>query len=278
MAVVRLGGGDDTFRATEKTSGFSDGSAVHGGNGDDAIAVGTGGPRDPWWSDLFLSGGNGDDDLVLRGGFDSVLQGGPGDDVLRAQGDGNLLVGGSGNDSLDAWRMVVADDPSYLFGGPGDDILRSSSPPIAGTTEGPAAGNVMTGGPGRDSFVLNTSNNVSDVRATNDDDGTASAGDVVIGTFNVVTDYETGESLVLGAGSNVGSPVEFDATGHPIVPDGQYAALRGDLSAATEFVVDPHGDDLLIVFDDAAIGTDQAAYQGSVVLLGVTDADTVLVG
>ena len=139
-------------------------------------------------------------------------------------------------------------------------------------------GNVMAGGPGRDSFVLNIPSNVSAVRATNDDDGVASAGDAVVGTFNVVVDYEAGEPLVLGAGSAVGSPVEFDAAGHPIVPDGQYAALRGDLSTATEFVVDPQGDDLLIVFDDAAIPSDSAAYQGSVVLLGVADAGTVLIG
>lgn len=52
----------------------------------------------------------------------------------------------------------------------------------------------------------------------------------------------------------------------------------GSLSATTEFTVDPCGHDLLVVFDDAAIAGDAPVFEGSVVLLGVMDAGTVLVG
>lgn len=278
MATVRLGGGDDTFRVTEKTSEFPDGSRVYGGNGDDVIAVGTGSPRGPAWRDLLLSGGNGEDELVLRIGFDSTLRGGRGDDALTVLGGGNRLLGGRGEDELDA-ELMSSDSVNHLFGGRGDDVLRSSSPPVVRPGgDDPVGGNVLTGGPGRDSFVLNTPSNFSNVRATNDDDGVASPGDLVIGNFNVITDYEAGEPISMGTSSAVGSPVEFDAAGHPLVPDGQHAVLLGRFSAQTEFTVDPCGDDLLIVFDDAASGGDMPAFQGSVVLLGVTDAGAVLIG
>lgn len=278
MATVRLGRGDDTFRVEQATPDFPDGSRVHGGGGDDVIAVGTGAPREPGWRDLLLSGGGGDDELVLLVGFDSVLRGGRGDDALRVLGGGNWLEGGRGEDTLDA-TLMSADGGNHLFGGGGDDVLRSTSPPIvAPGGNDPVGGNDMTGGPGRDSFVLNTPSNLSNVRATNDDDGVASAGDLVVGTFNVITDYEAGEPISLGAGSAVGSPVRLDPTGHPIVPDGQYGVLRGDLLAPTEFRVDPCGDDLLVVFDDAAFGGDMPTFQGSVALLGFTDAGALLIG
>jgi hypothetical protein len=83
-----------------------------------------------------LSGGNGDDKIVVRGRVtsDLALDGGRGDDNLRG-GDGNeTFVGGSGHD-----RLVGGGGKDLLSGGAGDDYI-----------SGGGGSDVAVGGSGKD--------------------------------------------------------------------------------------------------------------------------------
>ncbi len=65
--------------------------AVSGGNGDDMLVI--------YGSNSALNGDNGNDWLAAIGGNDSV-DGGRGDDMLYVQGDYNTLTGGRGADTF----------------------------------------------------------------------------------------------------------------------------------------------------------------------------------
>ncbi len=81
---------------------------VHGGEGNDLIAVDNDLKADAW---LYGDGGN---DVLIGGGGNDLLMGGTGNDVLTARGGRDILIGGTGAD--------------VLFGGSGGDLL------IAGST------------------------------------------------------------------------------------------------------------------------------------------------
>ena len=73
------------------------------------------------------TGGQGDDTIQVVGGFESVVEGGPGDDALIG-GDGtDTLSGGIGEDTLDGGggrdtlHGGIGDD--HLYGGDGDDTI-----------------------------------------------------------------------------------------------------------------------------------------------------------
>ena len=130
MAVFKLGNGDDVFNPFQPVllPGWTANSVVYGGNGDDSIlATVTPG--------VVVHGGNGDDTVAI-GGF---------------RGGGSAAYGGNGDDAL----SVEGFPGHVLDGGRGDDVLTSASGPVGGLLP-TAQGTRMTGGPGHDTFVLDS--------------------------------------------------------------------------------------------------------------------------
>jgi Domain of unknown function (DUF4114)/RTX calcium-binding nonapeptide repeat (4 copies) len=104
-----------------------------------------------------LAGDAGNDTLdATRGRGSNKLSGGTGDDILLA-GTNDLLVGDAGNDTLDASQGTGR---NRLFGGIGDDELFAGiNDLLAGdagsdTLDAGVGGNTLTGGNGRDRFIL----------------------------------------------------------------------------------------------------------------------------
>ncbi len=213
-----------------------------------------------------MSGGNGEDTILLDAG-NSVALGGNGDDVLTS-------IGGLGN---------------ALRGGNGDDLLISF-----GGGSGMGQGNTLTGGPGEDTFRFTNPGNLVVTRDAGND-RLVSDGDVFLGPTDTITDYRAGELIEL---RTFGGPEQVppytrvedvalipdpipqpEAAGRfrPVVGDGQYALIRGDFAGEGVFNVASDGADLLVVYDPFN-GVDDNIAQGSLVLLGVTDPNSVLIG
>ena len=151
-SLANLGAGDDRFVAAP---GFPDRLRLLSGEGNDTL---TGGVANDVINggngDNVLDGREGDDDVTLgnppRTQFGSfpkgknVLRGGDGKDFLFG-GDGDDLVeGGAGPDSVSGGRGL-----DRLIGGDGDDSLN-------GTEDAFQRRDVLDGGPGADSFLGDT--------------------------------------------------------------------------------------------------------------------------
>jgi len=126
-------------------------------------------------------------------------------------------------------------------------------------------------------------------------DRVVSDGDVFLGPTDAITDYRAGELIELrtylvpedvppytriDGVALIPDPVDSpDAAGRfrPVVGDGQYALVRGDFAGNGVFNVASGGDDLLVIYDSFS-GDDDNIAQGSLVLLGFTDANSVLIG
>lgn len=259
MPVYRLGSGDDFFDSLS-VSNWSDGSQVFGGNGDDTIIARGFAPT--LAGNLLVSGGNGDDTLLLDAGNSTAL-GGNGDDVLTSTGGLN----------------------NTLRGGNGDDLMISY-----GGGSGMGQGNTLSGGLGRDTFRFTNPGNLV-VTEDAGDDRVVSDGDVFLGPTDVITDYGPGEFIQLrtyGGPEDVPAPVRIEDVAlipdplsatyfRPVVGDGEYALFRGDFAGEGVFTVASGGADTLVVYDAFGSGDDNIA-QGSLVLLGVTDPGSVLIG
>lgn len=259
MPVYRLGNGDDFFDSANASDWTND-SQVFGGNGDDTIIARALSPT--FTGRLSVSGGNGDDTILLDAS-NSTASGGNGDDVLTS-------TGGLGN---------------TLRGGNGDDVLISY-----GGGSGMGEGNTLTGGLGRDTFRLTNPGNLV-VTEDAGDDRVVSDGDVFLGPTDVITDYAPGEFIELrtyGGPEDVPPPVRVEDVAlipdplsetyfRPVVGDGEYALFRGDFAGEGVFTVAAGGSDTLVVYDAFGSGDDNIA-QGSLVLLGVTDPGSVLIG
>lgn len=250
MTVYTLGNGDDTFNPFQPVQlpGWTDYSVVYGGNGGDLIeATGRVG--------VSAYGENGEDTLVI-GGFRSprgAAYGGNGADVLS-------VVGASGH---------------VLDGGRGDDVLISASGPIGGglwTDQGA----FMTGGPGDDTFVLDSG---AEVFVFPNPDGILSEGDLIRGIIDVVADYQAGELIDL-PGTLAPGPVGVPGyTTGPVflsTSPGEYGIVRGDLAGPGQFTIAASGDDLLIVYQRG--DETNAGGGGAVAILGVAQPELLLIG
>lgn len=178
---VDAGAGDDIVR------GGAGGDTLLGGAGDDWLA-GEGG--DDW-----LSGDEGDDTL-LGGEGDDWLDGGEGDDWLAGGWGDDTLLGGAGSDTLDGgagddvlWGLFPEgrDDSEvdFLNGGEGDDTLWLGS------------GDIGTGGPGADSFMLPSWMAGGDGAAILDHDG---AGDRIVVVVDPATHPDPQLTVAPGEG------------------------------------------------------------------------------
>ena len=240
MPVYRLGNGDNFFDSLS-VSDWINGSQVYGGNGDDTITARGYAPT--LAGNLLVSGGNGDDTLLLDAGNSTAL-GGNGDDLLISFGGGS----------------------------------------------GMGRGNTLSGGPGQDTFRFTNSGNLV-VTQDAGGDRVVSDGDVFLGPTDVITDYGPREFIQLrtyGGPEDVPPPVRIEDVAlipdplsatyfRPVVGDGEYALFRGDFAGEGVFTVASGGDDTLVVYD-AFGGGDNDIAQGSLVLLGVTDPGSVLIG
>lgn len=271
-------GGNDTI-TSEGSPGAELGNAIFGGGGKDEITA--------YGARNLISGGSGDDAITFGFGAGPAEYnrgyGGSGDDTLAAYGSFNTLYGGTGDDSLTISGQRVRDGNAYggagkdalngdgfnirLHGGSGDDQLtgRSSSISTDATVD---AGVIFTGGSGRDSFTATSS---TLLLAQGDTNGLVSAGDVISGVLNVITDYEAGERIDIDAGSRQTGPVRLvdPETGPPdrLSPElaaGRYAEFHGELTAAGRFTVGDEGPDLLLLYNGS--GDDPSLARGALVL------------
>lgn len=251
MPVYPLGNGDDSFDSGEVPDWTND-SAVLGGNGDDDIVARALPPA--LESRLFVAGGNGRDTILLDA-FNSFAFGENGADTLVSTGGfGNAVDGGNGNDVL---------------------LSLSASSGMQELT-------TLTGGTGRDGFEFV---NIGKLVVTRDaaGDGVVSEADTLLGPMDVITDYERGEFIAIRAFDRAGeSPLIADPLSpadrfRPVVGDGQHVVFRGTYEDDGAFTVGSAGGDLLVIYDEFDF-EDNTVAQGSLVLLGVTDADSVSIG
>lgn len=270
MSDHRLGNGADYFEIFQP-DGYSSARRIYGENGNDTILM----VQKPFWIAAYsvLADGCRGDDYIALDGSGNTLLGGPGDDTLRAGtfsffgeiGFGNILDGGSGDDLLVS-RSSALYRPAFFDGG---------------------LGNSLTGGRGTDTFDVRT---VSDLYVVNDANGAGqgvvSEGDQIFGLFDLITDYEPGETLLINAAVPAAGPVQlggpqhntflYGIHAHLVLADGEYAAFRGTYEGGSAFLVDAGGSDLLVAAD-VSDGRDDA-IQSSVVLQNVTSLDAVLIG
>jgi Ca2+-binding RTX toxin-like protein len=124
---VRLRGqaGSDSFDVSTRLftipAAGSRESIVSGGNGNDTIALGTGGQGCGTPAEL---NGDAGDDTITGSACADHLNGGSGDDTLDGSNDSDVVRGGSGDDSLATFVDAAADT---LDGGAGADTLRYSA-------------------------------------------------------------------------------------------------------------------------------------------------------
>lgn len=117
------------------TTGAGD-DMVNSGAGDDTIDASGGGNNT-------INAGDGDD-VVTGGAGDDVINGSLGADNLNGGGGSDRLAGGFGMDVLTANDEGGTNAPDTLFGGGAADVLIGDD------------GDIMTGGDGLDTFVIET--------------------------------------------------------------------------------------------------------------------------
>lgn len=145
--------GDDTLiggDGADELCGDEGDDSIFGGNGQDFLVGGDG-------NDTIYGGADGD--MVFGSDGDDLLYGDAGDDVLQGGFGADTLFGGDGNDTLDGtysgglngFGPFDEDQADQLFGGDGDDMIMIG------------AGDVATGGEGRDIFITGSYIEIADV-------------------------------------------------------------------------------------------------------------------
>ena len=194
-------GGDDVI-----ITGQGD-NIVYGGAGDDLIEARNGNDT--------IDGGDGDDVINGNGG-DDIISGGAGDDTIEGGAGADTLDGGEGNDRLDGGQgrdiLTGGNGNDILFGRAGDDQLFGG----AGNDElrGNAGNDYLYGGAGSNTLF-----------GGNGDDVFAFNGDDVGNGFNLVRDYEAGDTVELF--NTVDADVVFEQVGNSTLlsVDGNFVAL-----------------------------------------------------
>ncbi|MEM9485750.1 MAG: CAP domain-containing protein, partial [Cyanobacteria bacterium P01_F01_bin.116] len=170
-------GGNDKLYGNEGKDvirGDDGNDQIWGGSGDDRIGGGAG-------NDV-IRGDDGNDQIWGSSGNDRI-GGGAGNDVIRG-GSGNDKIWGSfGND-----RLLGETGSDKLVGGDGNDILQGSGGQTASEKD------VMTGGKGRDKFILGNQSGAFY------DDG--KAGSMGTSNYALITDLNQGDVIQLSNDHN----------------------------------------------------------------------------
>jgi Ca2+-binding RTX toxin-like protein len=197
-------GGDDIL------TGLSGNDSIWGGAGDDFLSGAAGNDEIHGGGGLdVIDGGDGDDKLHGQDG-DDAIHGGDGADLIdggadtdRIWGDNgdDTLSGGAGTDTLAGGdgddRLSGGLDDDTLFGSYGNDVLVGG----AGndTLYGEDGADILSGGAGRDYFVFNF------------------VGDSIVGSADVIRDFEVGVDFIdlsgFDANANVDDQQFFDFIG-----------------------------------------------------------------
>lgn len=224
-------------------------------------------------------GGNSWDWISIFGNH-NLIDGGNGNDWLSVMGSDNTVVGGNGDDVLAAASMQeYSAAENTLDGGRGNDTFDTFGASASAVS---GVGALITGGLGMDQFHLRQN---SDVMLNNEDSyGRESIqdGDTIQGVFDVITDYAAGELLDIGVTQLRTDPMGlthmWPGHSHLTLNDGEYALVRGNWGGSGEFDVASDGADTLVVFDFDPPQENYFEYNGSVVLVGVSDAASINVG
>jgi len=235
-----LGNGADIFNAATAIPTFATGSQVFGENGEDRITANG-------FNSLVLDGGNGSDTIAASGEFIKIL-GGSGADQLTLDGRVGVVDGGSGADTITAINT---------FG----NVFSS---------------NTLTGGSGLDTFIIQNTNLFEVSNRGNS--AIVDNADQILGGFDIITDFQRGETLDVPASALAPLPVPTTSSfGRMVLTDGQYATFRGDYLGTGTFRVDSaNGHDLIVAWDTANGVDGNFLDQGAVVLLGLTDASGIV--
>lgn len=227
-----------------------------------------------------FEGGNAKDDIFIAGDG-NLINGGNGEDILGAFGSHNTLNGGNGKDDLTAasyqyWPATY----NALNGGNGVDTLRTVG---AFGSDVYGIGATLSGGLGMDQFQLRQNSDVLLSNTSSYGNATVQDGDTVQGVFDVITDYTAGELLDLGATTERATPLGlthmWPGHSHITLNDGEYAFLQGNWDGDGHFTVDSaNGADLMVIFDLDPSNEYYFEYNGSVVLVGVTNEASVNIG
>ena len=223
--TLRGGEGDDELISSERSSLFGEagddtlggGAGLRdGGEGDDTFWVGS--ASQPGVDGATYRGGPGDDTFDGDGtGIGGVIEGGPGNDTVSGNnGVFQALDMGEGDDLITGTISGGQGDRTY-FGGPGDDTFDVNTFDDFDGGEGDdrfvldGRGNAVTGGPGRDTADYTVRVDPAET-VTVTRDGVADDGPLVDsrpGTDNVLADVE----VVLGADVLDGDDGTGDAAG-----------------------------------------------------------------
>jgi Ca2+-binding RTX toxin-like protein len=220
-------------------------------------------------------GGDGNDEMILEGGF---ANGGPGDDTITVSGRaggwgglGNDIMFGSSLDGREGNDLLMASDEGgslqgglgqdTLVGGPGSDGLTPDGPFLGA----PADDDTVSGGGGDDYLSYSSAPEAVTVDLSQ---GTATgAGTDTLSGIENVTGSRHGDTLIGDSGPNLISDGDFPTTvsSDRLVGGGGNDQLRANSGADT--LEGNDGDDLLIGGDDndslaGGAGNDELRGQG----------------
>lgn len=203
-----------------------------GGRGPDELL---GDPAAPPSSDVVLIGGDGDDQLVIRGAGTKVL-GGPGGDTITGGPGNDNIDSGLGEDTVDAEGgndlIDGGDAPDDLDGGDGRDIVLGG--PSADRIAGGAGNDRLAGAGGRDVMRGEAGNDFLNGGGGNDQLFGGAGRDQLLGdTGRDVLRGEAGGDRITGG---VGPDRAFGGAGPDVISVADRSRDRADCGAGRDRV------------------------------------------
>ncbi|MGL5083495.1 MAG: beta strand repeat-containing protein [Microcoleaceae cyanobacterium] len=226
-----LGGAGDDFITTETITGV----LVSPGVLSDAVAS-------VLFGENTLEGGDGND-TILAASQDDLMLGGAGDDSLA--GPFKVMDGGDGDDTL-AGNLFTLTDVTTRFevnlnGGDGDDFIRGAFVTAGGTLV-----NVLDGGLGNDTLILNTTNDKL-VGVLDGNDSIVAGGLAPAGVFELLDTL--GNNTLVGSNGDdslrTGDGSDFLQGGTVVAASGTIPGILESIGAGDDTLVSGAGNDYL---------------------------------
>ncbi|NJK37004.1 MAG: calcium-binding protein [Oscillatoriales cyanobacterium SM2_3_0] len=264
-----LGGAGDDFITTESVTGL----LVSPGVSSDAVAA-------VLFGDNILDGGDGNDTLLAGSQNDQML-GGAGDDSLA--GPFTAMDGGAGDDTLAGNLFTLAGATAEvevtLSGGDGDDLIQGAFVAAGGTLI-----NILDGGLGNDTLILNTTNDEL-VGVLDGNDSIVAGGLAPTGVFEILDTL--GNNTLVGSNGDdslrTGDGADFIQGGTVVETSGTIPGILESIGAGDDTLISGGGDDYLFggtgadfLIGEAGDDTLQGGYnsvEGGDVLTGGEGSD-----